>query len=97
MSSKGIMEMSHLHVLAHVKMLIHGLMPDNVLDGDGHSTSSQWSFCMLLWILLLKDAQYKQAFGGSMERWLRVLQYPQTQRIDEQVSVEVEVASHPLL
>ena len=89
---------------AHVKHFILDFvwqMSDSELVDQVRSPSGQWSFCMLLWILFLKDAQYKQGFGGSMQRWLRVLRDPQTQQ-DEmarqvQVSVEVEVASHPLL
>jgi hypothetical protein len=77
------------------------LMPNNVSSDDGHSPCGRWSFCMLLWILFFKNARYKQGYNSNMQRWLRVLDDPQT-REDEmarqvQACVEKEVASHPLL
>ena len=84
-------------LVAHLKMFIHGLMGDSPLD-DGHG---QWSYCMLLWMVFLKDARYAPPHEKRMERWLKGLcegrgirEHDMAQQVH--ACAEAEVASHLL-
>jgi len=80
-------------LVTHLKLFIGELMR----DGQQHM-----SFCMILWIVFLKDARYKRPHDEDMEQWLknickerRIGEKEMAQEIHLRVSQKVN--SHPLL
>jgi len=55
-------------LVAHLKNFMGELMGEAKGNGQRHMT-----FCMILWIIFLKDARYNHPHVKSMERWLEKL------------------------